>query len=69
MCAIGYRQYRYCRVEISIFTVEDSLASSLNVFLCEKRDSTGHGGVAVDREWKTSSRVLCSHKGEVENKF
>ncbi|GJT89088.1 retrovirus-related pol polyprotein from transposon TNT 1-94 [Tanacetum coccineum] len=60
---------RYCRVEISIFTGEDSLASSLKVFLCEKRDSTGHGGVAVDREWKTSSRVLCSHKGEVENKF
>ncbi|GKA82325.1 abnormal spindle-like microcephaly-associated protein [Tanacetum coccineum] len=35
-------------------------------------DSTGHGGVEVDREWRGPKRrkdELWIHKGEVENKF
>ncbi|PWA94869.1 IQ motif, EF-hand binding site [Artemisia annua] len=63
---------RSCGVEISRFTGEDSPDGSSKVFLGEKRDSTGHGGVEVDREWRGPKRrkdELWIHKGEVENKF
>nr|GEX39888.1 abnormal spindle-like microcephaly-associated protein homolog [Tanacetum cinerariifolium] len=61
-----------CGVEISRFTGEDSPDGSSKVFLGGKRDSTGHGGVEVDREWRGPKRrkdELWVHKGEVENKF
>ena len=60
---------RSCGVEISRFTGEDSPDGSSNVFLGEKRDSTGHGGVEVDREWRGPKCRKDIHKGEVENKF
>nr|GEX33718.1 uncharacterized mitochondrial protein AtMg00810-like [Tanacetum cinerariifolium] len=62
----------YCRVEISIFTGKDSPDGSLKVFLCEKRDSTNHEGVEVDREWHGPKRRkddLWIHKGRYQSEI
>ncbi|GKB16450.1 abnormal spindle-like microcephaly-associated protein, partial [Tanacetum coccineum] len=60
------------RYQLVRFTGEDSPDGSSKVFLGGKRDSTGHGGVEVDREGRGPKRrkdELWIHKGEVENKF
>nr|GEY65613.1 abnormal spindle-like microcephaly-associated protein homolog [Tanacetum cinerariifolium] len=54
------------------FTGEDWPDGSSKVFLGEKRDGTGHGGVELDREWRGPKRrkdELWIHKNELENKF
>nr|GEX44236.1 abnormal spindle-like microcephaly-associated protein homolog [Tanacetum cinerariifolium] len=65
ICSIYFSPY-------SLFTGEDWPDGSSKVFLGEKRDSTGHGGVELDREWrgpKHRKDELWIHKNELENKF